>query len=147
MGVHANDVEVVLLEAVEKPPFESDRAPAIRTGPVEATPGPRRLGAATARATYAFQLAAASTRVFRARSGTKLSSRCSRQTGRRATDTGASVFELDYVRTPVDLAQSTHFCKQMLVGIYERVFEVGPVFRAEPHHAAAAPEGIRLAGL
>jgi nondiscriminating aspartyl-tRNA synthetase len=43
------------------------------------------------------------------------------------------VFRLDYYGRPAFLAQSPQFYKQMLVGVFERVFEVGPVFRAEPH--------------
>jgi nondiscriminating aspartyl-tRNA synthetase len=50
-----------------------------------------------------------------------------------ATEGGANVFELDYFGSPAYLAQSPQFYKQMCVGIFERVFEVGPVFRAEPH--------------
>ncbi len=50
-----------------------------------------------------------------------------------ATESGATVFELDYFGRPAFLAQSPQFYKQMLVGVFERVFEVGPVFRAEPH--------------
>jgi nondiscriminating aspartyl-tRNA synthetase len=42
-------------------------------------------------------------------------------------------FGVDYFGRPAYLAQSPQFYKQMLVGVYERVFEVGPVFRAEPH--------------
>lgn len=50
-----------------------------------------------------------------------------------ATESGANVFEIDYFGQAAYLAQSPQFYKQMMVGIYERVFEVGPVFRAEPH--------------
>ena len=50
-----------------------------------------------------------------------------------ATESGATVFELDYFGRPAFLAQAPQFYKQMLVGVFERVFEVGPVFRAEPH--------------
>lgn len=50
-----------------------------------------------------------------------------------ATESGANVFQLDYFGTPAYLAQSPQFYKQMMVGVFERVFEVGPVFRAEPH--------------
>ncbi len=50
-----------------------------------------------------------------------------------ATEGGANVFQLDYFGRPAFLAQSPQFYKQMMVGIFERVFEVGPVFRAEPH--------------
>ncbi|HVB22104.1 MAG TPA: aspartate--tRNA(Asn) ligase [Ktedonobacteraceae bacterium] len=50
-----------------------------------------------------------------------------------ATESGANVFKLDYFERTAYLAQSPQFYKQMMVGVFERVFEVGPVFRAEPH--------------
>src|SRR4051794_30176802 len=50
-----------------------------------------------------------------------------------ATESGANVFEVDYFGREAYLAQSPQFYKQMLVGVFERVYEVGPVFRAEPH--------------
>jgi nondiscriminating aspartyl-tRNA synthetase len=53
-----------------------------------------------------------------------------------ATESGANVFGIDYFGTPAYLAQSPQFYKQALVGVFERVFEVGPVFRAEPHDTA-----------
>jgi nondiscriminating aspartyl-tRNA synthetase len=53
-----------------------------------------------------------------------------------ATESGANVFSLDYFGHPAYLAQSPQFYKQALVGVFERVFEVGPAFRAEPHDTA-----------
>jgi len=50
-----------------------------------------------------------------------------------ATESGATVFALDYFGRRAYLAQSPQFYKQTLVGVFERVYEVGPVFRAEPH--------------
>ena len=50
-----------------------------------------------------------------------------------ATEGGANVFPVDYFGRGAYLAQSPQFYKQILVGAFERVFEVGPVFRAEPH--------------
>ena len=50
-----------------------------------------------------------------------------------ATESGANVFALDYFGRPAYLAQSPQFFKQTMVGVFERVFEIGPVFRAEPH--------------
>ncbi|HEX7736867.1 MAG TPA: aspartate--tRNA(Asn) ligase [Ktedonobacteraceae bacterium] len=50
-----------------------------------------------------------------------------------ATESGANVFKLDYFGRPAYLAQSPQFYKQVMVGVFERVYEVGPVFRAEPH--------------
>jgi nondiscriminating aspartyl-tRNA synthetase len=53
-----------------------------------------------------------------------------------ATESGATVFGIDYFGTPAYLAQSPQFFKQAMVGVFERVYEVGPVFRAEPHDTA-----------
>jgi nondiscriminating aspartyl-tRNA synthetase len=50
-----------------------------------------------------------------------------------ATESGANVFAVDYFGRPAYLAQSPQFYKQQLVGVFERVHEVGPVFRPEPH--------------
>jgi nondiscriminating aspartyl-tRNA synthetase len=50
-----------------------------------------------------------------------------------ATESGANVFGVDYFGRRAFLAQSPQFYKQIMVGVFERVFEVGPVFRAEPH--------------
>lgn len=46
---------------------------------------------------------------------------------------GSNIFRLDYFGRKAYLAQSPQFYKQMMVGVYERVFETGPVFRAEKH--------------
>src|SRR5260221_6632771 len=50
-----------------------------------------------------------------------------------ATESGANVFPVEYFGRTAYLAQSPQFYKQIMVGVFERVFEVGPVFRAEPH--------------
>lgn len=47
---------------------------------------------------------------------------------------GSNIFQLDYFNNKACLAQSPQLYKQMLVGVYQRVFEVGPVFRAEKHN-------------
>lgn len=49
------------------------------------------------------------------------------------TESGANVFPVEYFGTTAYLAQSPQFFKQQLVGVFERVYETGPVFRAEPH--------------
>lgn len=50
----------------------------------------------------------------------------------RATEGGAEVFKLDYFGQEATLAQSPQFYKQMMVGVFERVFEIASVYRAEP---------------
>ncbi len=47
---------------------------------------------------------------------------------------GANVFKLEYFGKMAFLAQSPQFYKQTMVGVYDRVFEIAPVFRAEKHN-------------
>ena len=49
-----------------------------------------------------------------------------------ATEGGAEVFKLDYFGKEATLAQSPQFYKQIMVGAYERVYEIGHSYRAEP---------------
>lgn len=44
---------------------------------------------------------------------------------------GSEMFEIEYFGQKMFLTQSPQFYKQMMVGVYERVFEVGKVYRAE----------------
>jgi nondiscriminating aspartyl-tRNA synthetase len=48
-----------------------------------------------------------------------------------AAEGGAEVFKLDYFGKEASLAQSPQLYKQIMVGSFERVFEIGPAFRAE----------------
>jgi nondiscriminating aspartyl-tRNA synthetase len=50
-----------------------------------------------------------------------------------ATESGANVFPVDWFGRGAYLAQSPQFYKQIMVGVFERVYEIGPVFRAQPH--------------
>lgn len=54
--------------------------------------------------------------------------------GAKSAEGGANVFKLDYFHRPAILQQSPQFYKQMMVGVYDRVFETAPVFRAEKHN-------------
>jgi nondiscriminating aspartyl-tRNA synthetase len=48
-----------------------------------------------------------------------------------ATEGGAEVFKVDYFGREAVLAQSPQFYKQIMVGVFERVFEIAPAYRAE----------------
>lgn len=49
-----------------------------------------------------------------------------------ATESGSSVFQVNYFGRPAFLAQSPQLAKQMCIAAdFERVYEIGPVFRAE----------------
>ena len=54
--------------------------------------------------------------------------------GAKGAEGGANIFKLSYFHRPAVLAQSPQFYKQMMVGVFDRVFETGPVFRAEKHN-------------
>jgi nondiscriminating aspartyl-tRNA synthetase len=47
------------------------------------------------------------------------------------TEGGAEVFQMDYFGKVATLAQSPQFYKQMMVGVFERAYEIAPVYRAE----------------
>ena len=52
-----------------------------------------------------------------------------------ATESGAELFSLDYFGKKASLAQSPQFYKQMAMASgFERIFEIGPVFRANKSH-------------
>lgn len=52
----------------------------------------------------------------------------------RGAEGGSNVFKLDYFGKKAELGQSPQFYKQTMVGVYDRVFEAAPVFRAEKHN-------------
>jgi aspartyl-tRNA synthetase len=53
------------------------------------------------------------------------------------SESGAELFSLDYFERKAYLAQSPQFYKQMAMAAgFERIFEVGPVFRADPSFTA-----------
>ena len=54
--------------------------------------------------------------------------------GAKSAEGGANMFRLSYFHRPAVLQQSPQFYKQMMVGVFDRVFETGPVFRAEKHN-------------
>ncbi len=53
--------------------------------------------------------------------------------GQAGAEGGSSQFRLDYFGRKAVLAQSPQLYKQAMVGVFERVYEIGPVFRAEKH--------------
>ena len=81
-----------------------------------------------------FRIGAAAMRGFRAAlDGERFVEIQSPKLVETATEGGANVFAVDYFGRPAYLAQSPQLYKQIMVGVFERVYEVGPVFRAEPH--------------
>lgn len=122
----------VLSEAVAPPPFELHR-PHI-TAQLPTIFDHAAVGLRHPRHRAIFRLSAAAVAGFR----TALNRECfievhTPKVVASATESGADVFPVDYFGRSAYLAQSPQFYKQTLVGVFERVFEVGPVFRAELH--------------
>ena len=122
----------VLAEPVEPPPIELRRPELKETLPTILDHAPVALRHPRVRARFA--IAAASLHGFRAALDdlgfTEISTP---KIVASATESGANVFALDYFGRRAYLAQSPQLYKQVMVGVFERVYETGAVFRAEPH--------------
>jgi nondiscriminating aspartyl-tRNA synthetase len=131
-GVEVHDPIVQVITPSEPPPLDIFR-PTIKA-PLPTILDFAPLTLRHLRHRSLFQLAAASMQGFRStlRDMSFVEIQTPKIVG-AATEGGANVFSLDYFGRPAYLAQSPQFYKQIMVGVFERVFEVGPVFRAEPH--------------
>ena len=128
-------VLAVLGEAVTPPPFDLYRPTVSATLPTILDSAPVALRHPALRAQ--FEIAAASVAGFRATlAGIGCTEIHTPKIVGSATESGANVFGIDYFGRRAFLAQSPQFFKQTMVGVFERVYEVGPVFRAEPHDTA-----------
>jgi nondiscriminating aspartyl-tRNA synthetase len=130
--IHDPTIEVIVRPVGAPPPFELRRPelnaqlPTLLDHAAAALRHPRRRAVA--------KIAAASVAGFRAAlDALDFTEVHTPKLVASATETGANVFTVDYFGRRAYLAQSPQFYKQTLVGVFERVFEVGPVFRAEPH--------------
>ncbi|MFD0559973.1 nondiscriminating aspartyl-tRNA synthetase [Stackebrandtia endophytica] len=131
-GVELTEPEVVVLGSAEAPPFDLYRPRLNATLPTVLDNAAVSLRHPARKA--AFEIAAAAVAGFRRHlTGDGFTEVHTPKIVGSATESGANVFRLDYFGRRGYLAQSPQFYKQTLVGVFERVFEVGPVFRAEPH--------------
>jgi nondiscriminating aspartyl-tRNA synthetase len=122
----------VLVEPVEAPPFELRRPKLNAQLPTLLDHAAISLRHPARRALA--QIAAASATGFRdALDGAGFTEIFTPKVVASATESGANVFPIDWFGRRAYLAQSPQFYKQVMVGVFERVYEVAPVFRAEPH--------------
>jgi nondiscriminating aspartyl-tRNA synthetase len=129
--VHEPEIEVVA-EPAEPPPLELWRPELAAQLPTRLDLAP--LALRHPRAQAMFRVAAASIEGFRcALDGLGFTEIQTPKIVASATESGANVFAIDYFGRAAYLAQSPQFYKQAMVGVFERVYETGPVFRAEPH--------------
>jgi nondiscriminating aspartyl-tRNA synthetase len=122
----------VLSPAAAPPPIDLRRAQLTEQLPAQLDHAPVSLRHPRKRAT--FELAGASVAGFRsALDALGFNEIQTPKIVGSATESGSTVFGIDYFGRPAFLAQSPQFYKQAMVGVFERVYESGPVFRAEPH--------------
>ena len=130
-GVELTAPIVETLATAEQLPFEVHRPSLSATLPVQLDHAALALRHPARR--QALRVAAAATAGFRtALTEQRFTEIQTPKIVASATESGANVFRLDYFGRPGYLAQSPQFYKQLMVG----VFEVGPVFRAEPSDTA-----------
>ncbi|ADD44530.1 aspartate--tRNA(Asn) ligase [Stackebrandtia nassauensis] len=131
-GVELVEPVITVLGEAEAPPFDLYRPSLRATLPTLLDRAPVSLRHPRRKA--AFELASAATMGFRETvAAMDFTEIFTPKIVASATESGANVFAIDYFGRPGYLAQSPQFYKQTMVGVFERVFEVGPVFRAEPH--------------
>jgi len=132
-GVEITDPTITLLsEPAEPPPFDLFRPRLSATLPTVLDHAAVALRHPTLRARFA--VSSASTFGFRTALGTRgFTEVHTPKIVGSVTESGANVFGIDFFGRRAYLAQSPQLFKQALVGVFERVYEVGPVFRAEPH--------------
>lgn len=123
----------VLVPVTAEPPIEIDKPLSHKAEHLDTLMEYRPIGLRNLQETSIFKIRGAITKALRdhfyAQGFTEMQSP---KLLAAATEGGAEVFKLDYFGQEATLAQSPQFYKQMMVGVFERVFEIGPVYRAEP---------------
>jgi nondiscriminating aspartyl-tRNA synthetase len=131
-GAELHDPVVTVMSESVPPPFDLFRPALAAQLPTILDNAPVALRHPAVRARH--RLAAALTEAFRASLTSEgFTDVHTPKIVAAATESGANVFPIDYFGRTAYLAQSPQLYKQVMVGVFERVFETGPVFRAEPH--------------
>ncbi len=132
-GAELHDVTVeVKVPVTDEPPIEIDKPLEHKSENLDTLFEHRVLGLRNLQETSIFKVQAAlkeAARVYlRANDFTEFNSP---KLLPGATEGGAEVFRLDYFGKEATLAQSAQFYKQIMVGPFERAFEIGSTYRAE----------------
>ncbi len=133
-GAELHDVTVeVIVPVTDEPPIEIDKPLDHKSENLDTLFEHRVIGLRNLQETAIFKIQAAvkeAARVYlRGQDFTEFNSP---KLLSAATEGGAEVFRLDYFGKEATLAQSAQFYKQILVGVFERAFEINPTYRAEP---------------
>jgi nondiscriminating aspartyl-tRNA synthetase len=132
-GVELHDAKLeVMVPVTEEPPIEIDKPLSHKSENLDTLFDHRVIGLRNLQEQKIFKIRAAALRFFREfltkQEFTEINT--PKLVG-GAAEGGAEVFKLDYFGKEATLAQSPQLYKQIMVGVFERVFEIAPVFRAE----------------
>ncbi len=133
-GAELHDVSVeVLVPVTEEPPIEIDKPISHKSENLETLFDYRVLNIRNLQEQKIFKVRASLTRYLREYlTGQEFVEIDTPKLLAEATEGGAEVFKLDYFGKTATLAQSPQFYKQIMVGAFERVFEINHSYRAEP---------------
>lgn len=133
-GAELHDVVVeVLVPVTEEPPIEIDKPIPHKSENLETLFDYRVLNIRNLQEQKIFKVRASLTRYLREYlQGNEFVEIDTPKLLAEATEGGAEVFKLDYFGKTATLAQSPQFYKQIMVGAFERVFEINHSYRAEP---------------
>lgn len=132
-GAELHDVQVeVFVPVTDESPIEIDKPLDHKSENLDTLFEHRVIGLRNLQETAIFKIQAAvkeATRVYL--SGQDFTEFNSPKLLPGATEGGAEVFRLDYFGKEATLAQSAQFYKQIMVGVFERAYEINPTYRAE----------------
>lgn len=133
-GVELHDVTVeVMVPVTDEPPIEIDKPISHKSENLETLFDYRVLNIRNLQEQKIFKIRASLTRYLREfLYGQEFVEIDTPKLLAEATEGGAEVFKLDYFGKTATLAQSPQFYKQIMVGAFERVFEINHSYRAEP---------------
>ncbi len=132
-GVELHDAVLEIMVPVnEEPPVEIDKPLSHKPDNLDTLFDNRVIGLRNLQEQKIFKIRAAILRYVREfLSGQDFTEINSPKLVAGAAESGAEVFKLDYFGQEASLAQSPQLYKQIMVGVFERVFEIAPAFRAE----------------
>lgn len=133
-GAEIHDPKIsVQIPVTETPPIEIDKPLSHRSENLDTLLDHRPIGLRNVQERAIFKVQAKVLEAFRAYfKENDFTEMNSPKLLAEATEGGAEVFKVDYFGKTATLAQSAQFYKQIMVGVFERVFETNPTYRAEP---------------
>ncbi len=133
-GAEIRDPKItVLVPVTDEPPIEIDKPLSHQSEHLDTLLDNRVIGLRNLQETAIFKIQATACRIIRKYfDDNGFTEMHSPKLLAEPTEGGAEVFTMDYFGKTATLAQSPQFYKQMMVGVFERVCEIAPVYRAEP---------------